>query len=191
MERKEETVREYTIEMSTANLYGTGLMILLTILFFGFYEICWSGIFSGTALLSLKKSQGFLLCAAIIIGIGIHELIHGVTWAIYCKNGFASIAFGFSWKAFAPYCHCKEPLTLDQYRKGVIMPLIILGLLPLTYSYLEGNFWLFLFGWLFTIAAAGDVIALWILRKLDKATFVQDHESKVGCYLYENQQPSP
>ncbi|MEA4948613.1 MAG: hypothetical protein VB068_03025, partial [Petrimonas sp.] len=42
-----------------------------------------------------KIAIGFLLfTAAVVIGIVLHELIHGITWALFAKKGFKSIRFG-------------------------------------------------------------------------------------------------
>jgi hypothetical protein len=40
---------------------------------------------------------GFIVLIALTIGI-MHELIHGITWAKYTKDGFKSIRFGVLWK---------------------------------------------------------------------------------------------
>jgi hypothetical protein len=41
---------------------------------------------------------GFIVLIALTIGIILHELIHGITWAKYTKDGFKSIRFGVLWK---------------------------------------------------------------------------------------------
>jgi hypothetical protein len=44
---------------------------------------------------------GFIVLIA-TIGIILHELIHGITWAKYTKDGFKSIRFGVLWKFLTP-----------------------------------------------------------------------------------------
>jgi hypothetical protein len=41
---------------------------------------------------------GFIVLIALTIGIILHELIHGITWAKYTKDGL--IRFGVLWKFF-------------------------------------------------------------------------------------------
>ncbi|WP_293904833.1 DUF3267 domain-containing protein [Sphingobacterium sp. UBA5670] len=82
---------------------------------------------------------------AIVAGAAVHELIHGVVFAIFAKNGFKSIKFGVVWKMLTPYAHCKEPLPVRAYILGVIMPFILLGLLPGIYAIFSGNLPLLLF----------------------------------------------
>ena len=46
-----------------------------------------------------------ILCLIIV-----HELIHGITWAIFAKNHFHAIDFGIVWSTLSPYCTCFKPL---------------------------------------------------------------------------------
>lgn len=39
---------------------------------------------------------------AFLIGIVIHELIHGLVWSFFCKDGLHSIHFGFQLKTLTP-----------------------------------------------------------------------------------------
>ena len=66
----------------------------------------------------------------VIVGIVVHELIHGLTWACYAKRGWKSISFGVMWKLLTPYCHCDEPMHISGYMMGAMMPCIILGCHP-------------------------------------------------------------
>ncbi len=119
-----------------------------------------------------------------VFGIIIHELIHGITWARYTKNGYKSIKYGVLWKMLTPYCHCKEPLLVKQYIIGAITPGIILGLFPAIYSILTGNIGFLIFGIMFTIAALGDLLIINLLRKENMNSFVLDHPSEAGCFIF-------
>lgn len=125
-----------------------------------------------------------VILSIVIIGIIIHELIHGLCWGIFAKQGFKSIKFGVKWEFLTAYCHCKEPLQIKHYIFGALMPGIILGLLPTIYAIVIGNIYLFIFGCFFTLAAGGDLLMVFLLRDQSKDTFVQDHPSEVGCYIY-------
>ena len=120
----------------------------------------------------------------IIMGVIIHELIHGFVWSIYAKNGFKSIKFGILWKMLTPYCHCKEPLKVRHYILGAIAPGLILGIIPAFLAIFTGNLYLLLFGIFFTMAAAGDFLIVNLIRKENMDDYVQDHPSEVGCYIY-------
>ena len=47
-----------------------------------------------------------IVFVALMAGIVVHELIHGLTWAYFAKKGFKSIRFGIFWEMLTPYCHC-------------------------------------------------------------------------------------
>jgi len=116
----------------------------------------------------------------LIIGIIIHELLHGLTWGYFASNGLKSIKFGVKWKFLTPYCHCKEPLKVKHYKIGGAMPLIVMGIIPSIIGLITGHGGILSFGIFFTWAAGGDIIALFMLRKLDRDVYVSDHPEKMG-----------
>ena len=128
---------------------------------------------------------GFL--TTLILGIVIHELIHGLAWAIAGHKPLSAIKFGFQWQALTPYAHYRQPLEVRAYRLGVSMPLIVLGILPFLIGIVTGNGWSAFFGFIFTLAASGDVLVLWLIRGVSRGQLVQDHPTQVGCYLIETQ----
>ena len=79
-----------------------------------------------------------------------------------------------------PYCHCKEPLKVKHYKIGGAMPLIVMGIIPSIIGLIIGNGGILSFGIIFTLAAGGDIIALYMLRKLDNNIYVSDHPKKMG-----------
>lgn len=127
------------------------------------------------------------LLPAFLIGIVVHELIHGLCWGLFAKSGFKSIRFGVIWSALTPYCHCKEALTIRQYRIGGLMPTVVLGFIPVIYAWITGNNFALIFGTLLTIGGSGDFIILWMMRKLPADLKVKDHPSKCGFYLPEEE----
>jgi len=127
---------------------------------------------------------GFYIFVIMILGIVLHELIHGIAFATFAKSGFKSIKFGVLWEMLTPYCHCKEPLKVKNYIIGAIAPAIFLGILPSIFAIIIGNLGLLIFGIFFTMAAAGDFLIINLIRKEDKDSMVQDHPSEAGCYIY-------
>ena len=178
-----------TINLMWANIFGL-LILIPIVLIFGlpYYllynkEIDFKNIMDGLVLQDIAYG-GLYVFGAIILGIVVHELIHGITWARFAKNGFKSIKFGVLWKMLTPYCHCKEPLNVSQYMIGAIMPAIILGFIPLILAIFIGNLGLLIFGMFFTLAAGGDFLIINLIRKENKDDLVQDHPSEAGCYIY-------
>ena len=121
----------------------------------------------------------FLVPLILLVGIVLHELIHGIVMAAFSKNGWKSVSFGFNVHAFAPYAHCHEQLTPNNYRLSLVMPGILLGDIPVLISWFTGNILFLFFGILFTLSAAGDVMILWMSRKITSGK-LQDHPEKIG-----------
>ena len=178
-----ENWENYEKEKRTINLYtANGVALAITgaaAVLFGipFYFI-WGLAFS----FSIQQSLLFVLL--FIVGIIIHELIHGFFFGLFTKNGFKSIRFGVMRQMLTPYCHCKEPLKIKHYFLGALMPALLLGVVPAVISLFIGSGLLLLLGVIFTGAAAGDFMVVWILRKEHPETYVQDHPSEAGCFVY-------
>jgi len=180
-----------TINVVKVNIYAILMLIPIVVIYGLLYYLIWHNDFS------FANSKNFmhdlnseiigdllLIFMVLILGIAAHELIHGITWARFAEKGFKSIKFGVLWKMLTPYCHCKEPLLVKHYIMGTIMPGIILGFIPSILAIIIGHFGLFVFGLFFTVAAGGDFMMINILRKESMNNFVQDHPTKVGCYIY-------
>ncbi len=170
---------EYTLGMGKANLYAFFLFFPIILIFLLPYALIW-----GYESFELGKNifMHFML-PILILGIVVHEFLHGVTWAFYAKNGFKSIRFGMNWKWLTPYCHCKESLKVKHYALGAAMPLIVMGILPIIIAFVLGNGMLLAFGIFFTWAAGGDIIALFMLIRISKNSLVYDHPDKMGFYI--------
>ena len=188
----EDTYRktEITVTVAQANVRALAFILPILVLYSLPYLLLWHGQFSWD---NLKEFAGayrdnlvyypFLTVAVIVVGVVVHELLHGITWALFCKNGLRSISFGIHWKLLTPYCHCKEPLLLKHYLLGGLMPGFILGLLPAVYGLATGHFGWWMFGLFFSIAAAGDLLIVWMLRGQHRKALVLDHPEKIGCYV--------
>lgn len=133
----------------------------------------------------------FILVFTLVLGSILHELIHGFSWAYFGHKPLNAIKFGFQWKTLTPYAHCHEPMEVQAYRLGGIMPLLVLGLLPSLIGIGSGNGWLMFFGFLFTMAAGGDLLVLWLIRDVKPGQIVEDHPTQAGCYLIETRPKEP
>lgn len=180
------------IDLGKANLFGLLIIVPITLIFGLPYYLLWGNQFSVDKLKAslpdmfahISINGTFLVFLVIIIGIVVHELIHGITWYFFTKNGLKSIKFGVLWKMLTPYCHCKEPLKVSQYVLGAIMPAILLGIIPAIISVVIGNIGLLAFGIFFTTAACGDFLIIHLLRNEKKDNWVLDHPSEAGCYIF-------
>ncbi|APD06913.1 hypothetical protein UJ101_01394 [Flavobacteriaceae bacterium UJ101] len=180
----------YKINLIWANVFSIIILLPILVLYGIPYYFIWGNRFKtpsniDNSLLESILVNSLLIIPIIITGVIIHELVHGITWSLFAKKGFKSIKFGILWKMITPYCHCTEPLKAKHYRLGAIMPFIVLGIIPYIGSLLSGNLGLFLFSILFTIAASGDFLMLYMLRIAKPNQYVQDHPSEAGFYVFE------
>jgi hypothetical protein len=125
------------------------------------------------------------LLVVLIIGAAVHEFLHGLVWAYFAKNGFASIKIGIIYSSFTPFCHCKEPLLAFHYIIGTLTPFLLLGFIPAIVSIIVGEFLLLIVGIFFSITALGDLLVVFMLRNIKWTAYVQDHPSEIGCDIYQ------
>lgn len=139
-------------------------------------------VFSRGGLMVLKPYliQGIV---SIVVGIVLHEFLHGLGWVPFAKSKFRSLRFGIMVPELAPYAHCKEPLPVYGYRIGILLPGIVLGVIPALYGIVTGSFSWLCYGILFTWAASGDFVMFWWIRKLKSTAKVMDHPKKLGCII--------
>lgn len=119
----------------------------------------------------------------LLFGVVIHEAIHALSWMIMLRKGFKAVSFGFNVHSFSPYTHCKLPMKVWQYRLGGFMPGLLMGIIPVIFSFILQSTLLNFVGFLFMWAACGDFISLFLLRKFDRNTIVQDHPDEMGFII--------
>lgn len=183
-EPPEDTRRDLSISMARANLYGLLLLIPAGALLALPYLALWSGAAFGDA---WQAAADNLLPALGLFALGIvaHEAIHGLSWTIFGHKPRRAIRYGFKLKTLTPYAHCTEPMDARAYRLGAAMPGLLLGVGPWLAGLATGYGPTFLFGLLFTLAALGDGMILWMLRHVAPDAQVIDHPTRAGCYVIE------
>jgi len=190
MQELENYVKEkLTIDLVWANVFGILILIPIVLIYGLPFYFIWRPEYDIKQFLDGVEPIWLILkCLMIfgvmVLGIILHELIHGLFWAKFAKEGFKSIKFGVLWEMFTPYCHCKEALNVRQYIIGAIAPAVFLGIVPAIVAIIIGNSGLLIFGMFFTMAAAGDFLVINLIRKESSSDLVQDHPSEAGCYIY-------
>lgn len=181
---------ELTVSAARANMQALFFIVPILVLYTLAYILAWPEQFSFAGLRELVATHRawLLISPAVMLGVFVvgavvHELLHGLTWAFFCKRGLKSIKYGVYWALLTPYCHCEEVLPLRAYILGGMMPGLAMGLLPALAGLVLGNLLVFLFGLFFSIAAGGDLLVLWMLRHQKKEDLVQDHPDKIGCFV--------
>lgn len=125
---------------------------------------------------------------AVLLLTVLHEAIHGLTWGLFAKGRWRSIAFGVIWKMLTPYCTCSEPLTRRQYIAGAVMPTLILG--PALTGLAAGleNYGLLLLALIMIFGGGGDFLIILKLLKYRSSggeVLYYDHPYECGVVAFE------
>lgn len=166
-----------TVSLLLANIFSIILLAVLLLAGFAAMHLLWPSVN-----FDFGSSEMLLLLVVFIVGIVVHELIHGITWILATHKGFSHLSFGVI--KMSPYCHIDVPMPKRQYVAGALMPLLLLGVLPTLVALAIGNFFWLLVGIIFITAAAGDIMIVWAIRKEPATVLVYDHPSEAGCYVY-------
>lgn len=181
--------KDCTISMLAANLWGLAALIPLTLLCWGTFLLVWgvdhfasrNGLQTGT-----MRIQFWNLAIWLIIlfgGMALHEGLHVIGWKLASGKPFSTFKFGIDRKTLSPFAHSTEAMPLTPYRIGGALPGIVTGVLPYLIGLVSGSVeWVF-WGYLFIMAACGDWIILWLLRKAPSGALVEDHPSLAGCTI--------
>jgi len=117
-----------------------------------------------------------------VAGVLVHEVLHGVAWRL-AGAVRGSVSLGFQVQTLTPYAHSSAPMSARAYRIGAVTPGIVLGVVPALAGLVLGAGDVFWFGLIFTLAAGGDALILWLLRGVSADRLVKDHPTKPGCIV--------
>lgn len=174
---------ELTVSIVKANIFAVVLLIPLLIAGVGLFFLRNHSMSGG-----LGKMNPLLFAVLFFAMIVVHELIHGLSWSLFAENRWKDIEFGFMKQYLTPYCTCAVPLGKGAYIFGALMPLVLLGILPMIVGILADNLGLLLLGVILADAAAGDILIVWkILRYRSEAGTVVyiDHPTQAGGVIFE------
>lgn len=190
LEQEGYKVYDLTTSVVKSNVMAVVLVIpfavIFTLLYFIVHKPPFWEFISDT--IDYGSLWGLLLYFAVIFVLMIvHELIHGVTRALFAKSGWKAVSFGFVAKYLTPYCTCSEPLTKVGYITGALMPAIILGIIPIIVSIAIGNATLFGISFLMILAGGGDIhtsLKLMTFKTNGKKSIYIDHPYLVGLTAF-------
>ena len=110
--------RKVSIDIAKANFFAIALLIGAAIVFGIPFLMIWGKTQPHWPdQLSMSSNPWSLLWVllAYLLGIVIHELIHGITWSFFAPNGWRSISFGVIWKMVKIMTVDKEEII--EYKK--------------------------------------------------------------------------
>ena len=173
-------VQDLSISLASANLYTLAISIPLVAVLIALY-VAFSPKAGPVGLPS--NLEGLLFVTALVLGMVLHEIIHAVGWAYFGQLPLRRIRIGFHRRTLTPYAHAVDPMPARSYRLGAALPALVLGAIPFLVGMIIGRPAIALFGMVFSFAAGGDLLVLWVIRNVDARAMVQDHPSRAGCLV--------
>jgi len=176
-----EGAEERTATVGKANvaaLVGVLPALVVLVVVYGFVW-GWAALGAGFDALASPLWRFLLLFVA---GVLVHEVLHGVAWRL-AGAVRGSVSLGFQVQTLTPYAHSSAPMTARAYRVGAVTPGVVLGVAPALAGLVLGAGDVFWFGFIFTLAAGGDALILWLLRGVPGDRLVRDHPTKPGCLV--------
>lgn len=133
-------------------------------------------------LLELSGIPFYIIFIAIIaISVVIHELLHGIGWAVASGKGWNVVRFNIS--AMMPSCACKVALEKKAYLIGVLTPFVVLGLGSILFIFIYPGTISLLTMMVNFISAGADLIIAFNVSK-EKDVLIVDHPTEAGYIAF-------
>ena len=114
----------------------------------------------------------------------LHEGIHAI---MFLHEGIDKkrVKFGITWWKIipTPYTHCDAEINASGYRKVLIMPFIVLGVIPLLIGIWINSALVIIFGATLIVGAVGDLMIMYSIRTLSPKQKIVDHPKLIGVRL--------
>lgn len=175
-----------TVSIVGANVFAVVLLFPVAVL--GLWLFWLKNGSLARSLTSVTFGGQLLFLLVFLAAVVVHELIHGLSWSLFTERRFRDIEFGFMKQYLTPYCACLVPLSKGQYVFGALMPLVVLGILPMIIGILIGSLPVLFLGILMTVSAAGDILIVWKLLKYHSRAeqiVYMDHPTQAGGVIFE------
>lgn len=168
-----EVVEEVRISPVKANLLGIALLAPLGFVYVGIavylphrHESLWMTV---------------TMVVAMILMIVAHEGLHGYAAWRYGRTAIRNMRFGADWKAGVFYFHTPNPMTVENYLRVTLMPLIILGPIATALVFILPSVPTGMLAAVTVGACAGDLMACRQLRRfVGQGLHVVDHPTECG-----------
>lgn len=122
-----------------------------------------------------------MFTAIIAVSVVIHELLHGIGWAITSGKGWKVVRFNIN--AMLPSCACEVVLRRQPYLIGVLAPFVVLGSGSMLFVFVyPGTVSLLTLMVNFIAAGADLLIAFKVLK--EGRCLIADHPTDAGYIAF-------
>lgn len=172
--------KELLIDVKKCTKIANISLLLLGIITFIIYSLLW-GISINLDYIFLATS--FALYFILIIA---HELLHAFGFIVFGKASYKDIKFGIIMRYFMPYAHCKVPMKNKDFKKALLLPVVVTGIIPFIIGIMFGYGLLTFVSVGLVVGGAGDIMIYQLIKNLPDDIMIQDHPSEPGCIVLEN-----
>ncbi len=171
--------KDVTITSGKAMISGVFYSLPFVIIFGLLYRFL---LIERAYLLEVSGLSFYIIFMVIIaISVVIHELLHGVGWAVASGKGWNVVRFNIN--AMMPSCACKVALEKKSYLVGVLTPFVVLGLGSVFFVFIYPGTVSFLTMLVNFISAGADlIIARNVLKERD--VLIADHPKEAGYVAF-------
>lgn len=112
-------IRDYTLTSKQTYIWGTLIALPFVTLAGGLYRVF---LLNRAVLLN---HTSLILLAIMVVSLPVHELLHGLGWALAGRLEMDQI--NFLLQHGMPMCTCRAVLSTKAYLTGVLLPFLVLG----------------------------------------------------------------
>lgn len=187
MEKVQETFVQSNYEAKDVTFTGTEALLkggVLSVILVFIFGLSYRFLLSDKAVMLDISGIKFpiLFIAICVVVTTVHELLHGLGWALASKKGWNVIKFNIN--AMMPSCSCKAILKKKQYLFGVLMPFIVLGIGSVCFLLIYPGTLSLLTMVVALGGTGGDLLIVFNILKENNDSFISDHPSKAGYIAY-------
>jgi len=124
------------------------------------------------------------LLAVLLAGLLLHEAVHLLGYRLFGGAPRGATRFHFGRAALTPQVECDVPIRAAAYRRVLLLPALLLGVIPAVAAFVFGSWWALIWATWMLAASGGDFAALWAMRGVGAEAPVRAHPRRAGCQIF-------
>ena len=124
------------------------------------------------------------LLAVLLAGLLLHEAVHLLGYRLFGHAPRGTTRFRFGRAALTPQIQCDVPIRAAAYRRVLLLPALLLGVLPAVAAFVFGSWWALIWAIWMLAASGGDFASLWAMRGVNGDALVRAHPRQAGCQIF-------
>jgi pimeloyl-ACP methyl ester carboxylesterase len=178
-----QPIAEHTIAPPTAMIIAMATIPAAMLLVFIPYQLRW-GFLAPQLPAGLELWALFGLLAVLAAGLFVHEAVHLLGYRLFGGVPLRALSLHFGGVPLAPQVRCPVTIPAGAYRRMLLLPALVLGILPAVVAIAGGWWFLLIWSMWLLVAAGGDVACLWAMRGAPAGAPVRAHPTRLGCLQF-------